>query len=810
MELRSNLKYAVRLIKKKAGFSGLCVLVLALGLSVSLIDYALASVFSTKALPFPDGDKFATLKVADSNTISLPVEFGWDTYRYNYIRDNSSSFDTLGAIDFSVSGVINDEIGSGIFIAAAISPELINATGVVPLSGRSFLPSDSQAGAEPVALISYDLWQSFFSGREDIVGESSIIGGELRNIVGVMPQGFGFPMNQDLWMPLPSRAALQPGEGLSLTLAGVLGDDASFESASIELGVLLGQINLDYEEEYGNYPSEVRAYVTMGNAGLEPVVNLMLAAMLVIVVLTSINIGNLLLVRAAERSQELLIRSAVGASRASLIGQILLESLLICIAGGVLGILIASAGLSFINSVLPNLTRIEFLPFWVNFSLDANLLSAAFIMILCIWLLSGFIPAWKSSKINLSESLNSSGKGVVGGVNGRTIAALISVEMIVSVFLLLVSGVLVLAVDDLIKTDWGMEDEGLLTSYIQLPQENASSEMDVGDYLRDLRNELVEQPGVHDIAYTSMVIGQGLNLQAYQVEDQLADSESDLSVEVIMSIDANYFDVLSVELLEGRLFNSGESRESLQVAIVDEGFANRVWPGQSALGKRVQIDPENDPTWVTVVGVSAHLVQAMPLAGQKNLTAIYRPLMQREVPQVYLVAKVEGDPNSYQQILRDAGANINRDTPLGRAMPMTLTMQFNTGPLTAIGSIFIALSLVTLVLGGSGIYAIMSRSVILRTQEVGIRRALGASNLNSILLFIWPSLKFLLVAIVIGGGAALLASNGLSFMFEGATQFFPLVIVTVATIVALVILSATYIPARKIAAMEPGEALHYE
>ncbi len=809
MNLLSSLKYTWRLIKKKAGFSGLCVLVLALGLSVSLIDYALAAVFATKTLPFQNGEKFTVLKVAGPSFPNLPVEFGWDSYRYNYIRENSSSFDTLGAIDFSVSGVISDDAGSGIFIAAAVSPELLNATEVVPLLGRSFVPSDSQPGAEPVALISFDVWQDFFNGREDIVGTTSIISGELRNIIGVLPQGFGFPMNQKLWLPLQLQTALQPEAGPTLTLAGVLSDDASFESATVELETLLAQINLEYEQEYGVYPSDVLPYVTMGNAGLEPVVDLMLAAMLVIVVLASINIGNLLLVRAVERSQELLIRSAVGASRTSLIGQILLESLLICTAGGVLGILITAVSLSFIDSVLPNLTRVEFLPFWVSFGLDVDLLSVAFIMILGIWLLSGLFPAWKASKIDIGEALISSSKGVVGGVGGKTISVLISIEMIVSVFLLLVSGILVLAADGLTKTDWGMEDEGLLTSYIQLPE--ASADDVRGDnYFQDLRNTLLQQPGFEAVSYSSMVIGQGLNLQAYQAEDQPADTSRALPTEVIMSIDGNYFDTLSVELLEGRFFNAGDSRDSLQVAIVDEGFANRVWPSESAVGKRIQIDPEQDATWITVVGVSSHLVQAMPLAGQQNLTAIYRPLPQREVPQVYLIAKVEGDPNSYQQVLREAAASVDRNTPLGRAMPLTLTMQYNTGPLTAISSIFVVLSLVTLVLGGSGIYAIMSRSVILRTQEAGIRRALGASNLDSIFLFIRPSLKFLLLAIFLGGGAALFASNGLSLMFGQVTHFFPVVFSAVTATVALVILSASYIPARKIAAMEPGEALHYE
>lgn len=810
MGFSSNLIYAVRLLKKKAGFSALCVLVLALGLSVSLVDYALATVFSSKTLPFPGGDKFTVLKIAGSDFPSLPVEFGWDSYQYNFLGENSSSFDTLGAIDFSVSGVISDETGSGIFMAAGISPELLNATGVVPFLGRSLLAADSLVGAQPVALISHNVWQNFFNGREDIVGKRSEIGGELRSIVGVMPEEFEFPRNQHLWFPLQLQTSLQPGEGPKLTLAAVLNDDASLDSASAELETLLQQINLEFPQEYQKYPSEVLPYVTMGNAGLETIVALMFAAMLVIVLLASINIGNLLLVRAIERSQELLIRSAVGASRFSLIRQILLESLLICIAGGLAGILIAAACLNLIDSVLPNLTRAEFLPFWVAFSLDTKLLSLAVSMILAIWLLSGFLPAWTASKIDLGEALKSSGKGVAGKVGGRAISALIMTELIVSVFLLIVSGMMVLAVNGLMQTDWGMEDEGLLSAYIQLPQSDSASNAENANYFRDLRNELMGQAGIREVAYSSMVIGQGLTLEPYQVEDQLAVANSVLPSEVTMSVDGNYFNTLSAPLLEGRVFNAGDSAESLPVAIVDEKFAEKVWPGESALGKRLQIDPDAESAWITVVGVSAHLVQAMPLGAQQNLTVIYRPLAQRTVSRVYMIAKVEGDPNGFQQLLREAAVSVDRNIPLGRAMPMTLIMQHNTGPLKAIGSIFVALSLVTLVLGGSGIYSIMSRSVILRTQEAGIRRALGASDLHSIFLFLKPGVKFLLLAIFFGGAAALLASSGLSLMFGQIAEFFPSVFVVVAVVVAFVVLGASYLPARKIVAMEPGEALHYE
>ncbi len=815
MILNSNFRFALRIMSKRTGFNCLCALVIALGLSISLINIALMNIVAYEELPFEDGDRFAIPRVANQINSTVPIEL-WDIYQYTYLKENAQSFSEIGAMLPSLAGVISDGETSDRYNTAALTPNLLRITQVQPLLGRSLTEEDDLQGAQPVAMISHRVWQNFFNGRQDIIGSLAQINGENRTIIGVMPPGFAYPIVNDIWIPLHLTPNSQPGdESPLLTIAGLLEEGASIRSASRELNNLLDRLVSQYPEHYQSYPADVRPYVLIQNAGTMPLVNTMAGVIVIIILLSCLNLGNLLLVRANERYQELLIRSTVGANRVNLIFPVLLESLLICIIGGSIGLLFTYGGMAFVDNALFNLRGVE-LPFWVHFDLTGETIALALIIVLFIWLLAGGIPAWKMTRIDIAQGLGSGSKGTAQIGHGRSTTVLVGFELIVSVFLLILCGMLVLNIEAASRADYGVESANRLAARVDLPEATYSTDQARIEYLQNLQLELESTPEVINATFATALPGNGGSFTSVQIEDAELNVESNLPIHRVVSVAEHYFQELGVELIGGRFFDFSDTATSQQVAVVDEILASHLWPAlyaenpASVIGKRFMLEPDENPQWVTVVGINGHVIQNSPLAEPQRRASIYRPFSQRTQSRVDLVIETRGDTIQNFQALQLAASAVDREVPLYRFRNFDLVLTDSLAAMVIVGQIFTVVSLVTLGLAASGIYAIISRTVLQRTHESGIRRALGSTDINAVLLFVRKGLLYFSIAIVVGGVMAAISSQPLSVLFPQMADYLPTVFPSVALLFGLIIMSASYLPARRIVAMEPGEALHYE
>ncbi|MCG8415511.1 MAG: ABC transporter permease [Pseudomonadales bacterium] len=793
----------------------MCALVIALGLSISLINIALMNIVAYEELPFEDGDRFAIPRVANQINSTVPVEL-WDTYQYTYLKENAQSFSETGAMLPSLAGVISDGETSDRYNTAALTPNLLRITQIQPLLGRSLTEEDELQGAQPVAMISHRVWQNFFNGRQDIIGSLAQINGENRTIVGVMPPGFAYPIVNDIWIPLHLTPNSQPGdESPLLTVAGLLEEGASIRSASEELNNLLDRLVSQYPEHYQSYPADVRPYVLIQNAGTMPLVNTMAGVIVIIILLSCLNLGNLLLVRANERYQELLIRSTVGANRLNLIFPVLLESLLICIIGGSIGLLLTYGGMAFVDNALLNLRGVE-LPFWVHFDLTGETIALALIIVLFIWLLAGGIPAWKMTRIDIAQGLGSGSKGTAQIGHGKSTTIIVGFELIVSVFLLILCGMLVLNIEAASRADYGVESANRLTARVDLPEANYATDQTRNEYFQNLQIELESIPGVVNTTFATALPGTGGSFTPVRIEDTEFNPEARLPIHRVISVEEQYFQKLGVELVGGRFFDFSDTASSQQVAIVDEVLARHLWPDtydenpELVIGERFMLDPEENSQWITVVGINSHIIQNSPLSEPQRRTAIYRPFSQRTEPRVNLV--IETRENTFDDFLslQQAASAVDREVPLYRFRNFDLLLTDSMAAIVIVGQIFTVVSLVTLGLAASGIYAIISRTVLQRTHESGVRRALGSTDLNAVLLFVRKGLVYFSIAIAIGGAMATVGSQPLSVLFPQMADYLPIVFPSVTLLFGLIIMSASYLPARRIVAMEPGEALHYE
>ncbi|PCI76741.1 MAG: hypothetical protein COB20_09915 [SAR86 cluster bacterium] len=825
VNLPLDIQHNLRSLRKDFGFVGLCVLVIGLGMAVSVTMYSFITGSVYTPMPFPDGDRYVAIQRIDPETRQVELSPTTDSYTYQVLRDAVQSYKSFGAWRDSYAVVSDGDVAEQ-FFAAHITPSLLQITAVEPLFGRNLLPSDDVPGADPVVLISYKVWQNYYDGREGVVGTISRINGNPHTIVGVMPENFVYPVSNELWLPLQLPTSLQPGDKPVVRLMGVLADDASIDSAAAEVNSLMLQLG---EREPEFYLS-AGATATFFSRHIAPSIifyHMLTALTVALLLLVCLNVTNLFVVRANERVNELAIRSALGATPWRIVQTILLDSLLICMLGSLLGFILADFCISYVESMNSGIfERITLTssPVWSSWSdseWEFGNYIVALLVVLVIWLFSGGLAAWKVFRQDISTVLAAGSTGAVGSTKSAGNVVLVSVEIVFSCFLLILCGVLVGAANDLADVDYGTASVGYLTGRVNLPTVAYPDVNSRESYRQNLRQNLLGKDGISEVTFTSALPSQHGALTNYNLEGRnlLSDNNGYPAQESIL-VAEDYFDVLEVPLREGRTFDSSDNVDSLPVVIIDELFAAQVWPDQSALGKRIEVHPGTESAqWLTVVGVTSHIIQRWSLLGVSEFS-LYRPFLQdapsSNVPsqnsgEIFSVAiEVEGKSNSYRQILREAGAGVDRDIPITFIAPLSEVLEMTNAMTTISNTISSNIAFFTLVLAVTGIYALVSRSVWQRSREIGIRRALGSSDAKVLWVFVRQALKYLSLGLFLGGGAAVLASSSLTILFTGIMSWLPIVFACVSVGFGLLVFVAAYNPARRLISLEPGEALHYE
>jgi putative ABC transport system permease protein len=816
MNLWFDLKYAWRLLLKTPGHSLLCSVVVALSVGLSMWSYELYYGLALKSLPFPGSERWLSIQVA-SRATGTPQP-ALDAYTYQELLGRTGSLDHLGAF-VDHTAVLSEGDASTSLRAALTTPDLLPAMRVAPLLGRLFDAADARPGAAPAVILSFDTWQNYFAADPAVVGRQARIDAQPMQIVGVMPQGFYFLRDVEVWLPWQRQNLAAPDDSAQFVAAfATLLEGRSAAAAVQEMQTVVEEVNRNYSRVF-NADRRIalipaHRMTTHGGTMVAAMINFMALAVLL---LGCVNIGLMLFARLLERSRELALRVAVGSSRWRLMRQCLLESVFIVLVGLVLGIALAALGARWNQSLADFGVQVRAggRPLF-NVFIRFDGLVAAVLAATALWLLSTLIPAWRIARQDAALTLAGGGKGVTGQGRARGAGILVGVQVMISCLVLVVCANLAFAMRDELGKPTGLSTAQVMVSlYSSAFGGRYATPAERLQYWDELTATIVSRmPGVK-IAYADALPGWPANA-AVSIEHQEGVSNEGALRLPLTEVSDDYFELLGIKLLAGRTFDSTDNDAALDVAVVDENAVRNYWPGQAgrpndhehALGKRIQLDPGQDGPWLTIVGVVAQV--ARPYNG--NLGVIYRPLHQMPPPAFHLIAKLPsrldaGTVADARAKLREAAFAVDRDLPLHNLQRFDDYWQMSHLGLESMTPISAVISIITVILAGTGLFGLISRSVARRTQEIGVRRALGSTQWQVALVFLQQGALYLSIGFI-GIALGILISSA----FPMPNVMVKAVPVTIGVLVLMscVIFGSSYLPTRRAVALEPGDALRYE
>lgn len=818
----NDVRYGLRMLRKSPGFTAVAVVTLALGIGANSAIFSVVRAVLLPPLPFANPARLVEIQVRDRKT-GEPAN--WVAYRdVADWRAQSRSFESIGAQRFALLSLTAAGQPDALY-GASVSADMLPLLGVPPAAGRFFLPAEDQPGHNQVVILSYDLWRRRFAG--DPLGDPLIVGRTIRltgvqtqdyTVVGVMPRGFNFPLNipsavrvpthqMAFWIPLGVDPLRESRDGKRCLVVGRLEPDVSVAQAQADLDAVAARI--ERESPGTNTGVGVRvvpfAHHVMGRA--RPAVLIMLGAVGLLVLLACANIANLMLARATSRHRESAIRLALGANRRRLLRQWIIESLLLAIAGGGAGLLLAAAGLPFLIHLAP-----QDVPRLGETRLDGAVLAFTVGLSLLAGFLFGVFPAWLAAGTDPQAALAEGGaRGTAGPGRSRARDLLIVVEAAASVLLTIGAGLLVKSFIRLLNEDPGFRPNRVVTAIVVLPPARYPDLPSNVGFYRKLLDRVRDLPGVESVGAVNGVPLSGNITGAYVTVEghpSTAEGTGRPSAEVFAA-SPDYLSTMGIALLAGRELTPHDAASGFQAAVINDLAAQRFWPHEDPLGKRISVDRDKGrEVWRQVVGVvkTTH-DQSLDLPAQP---AVYLPMEQAFEPPQFLAVRTCLPIAEFGARLRQAVAAVDKDQPVFVVNAMQELMDNSVAPRRFAAVMLALFGALALVLAAAGIYGVASYSVSRRTQEIGLRVALGAQRGDVLRLIVGRGLQLTAIGIVLGLVGARAVTRALASLLYGVGATDPATFVSVPLVLAVVGFAACYIPARRAAKVDPMAALRCE
>ncbi len=791
-----DLRYAVRLLAKTPGFSLTIVFAMAIGIGANTAIFTAANDFLFRPLPFADSGRLvAVTEIAKVKALS-----GWTSPRdyldwreQNHVFEDMAAWSSLGA---NLTGGGEPERVPGMQVTASFFPVL----GVKPLLGRSFLPREDVPKGDPVAVLSYSLWQRRFGGRRDIVGQPITANGRQFTVVGVMPAGFWFTnAREDFFVPLGLNPAGTYRGGHYLKVIARLKPRITLGQAQVEMNAILAAIHRLDSENAGQGIEIERLRDRMTRA-VKPALIALLAAVGLVLLIACANVANMLLARAAGRVKEIAVRRAIGAHSGRIVRQMLTESVLLAAAGGGLGLLFAYWGVAILYRSIPASLQ----PLHTG-GMDWTVPGFTGTLALLTGLLFGLAPACLGARLDLVQSLKEGGHTRTPAGERRVRGWLVIFEVALSVVLLASAGVLIKSFVRLSAVDPGFRPEGVLTVRIQRQR-----------YQEKFCSEVLERasavPGVvaagaaSNLPMTGQDWGQNLTVEGRPFH---GDQDYVWACHRVASL--NYFRTMGMRLLKGRLFDAADRGDRPRVAVINETFAKKAWTNEDPVGKRFRIGdyPKSAGEPIAVIGVVAD-AKYLGLAEEAFPEMFFFMDQDGATNGMTFVFRTAGDPHALIGTVRGIIRGIDADQPITKVSELETLVAESAAPqhLTMIlGGIF---GVLALVLAGTGLYGVVSYSVAQRRHEIGVRMALGAPHAQVVRLVVMQGMKLTLSGLALGLAAALGIGRLLSNLLFQVSPQDPAILVGVCVVFVAIALAASYAPARRAAATDPLEALRCE
>ena len=806
MSVMQDLRYGARLLRRSPGLSTISILALAMGIGLTTTMFSIVYGGILRGLPFEESERIMHL---ERNNVERDIE-SMEVTQHDFAdwRAQQRSFSGLAAFytgTVNVSGTERAERYDGAFISA----NAFDILRVRPHIGRAFRQGEDLPGAEPVALIGYQLWQDRFGGDPKVIGQTIRANGVPTTIVGVMPPRFEFPFREDIWIPLTfDPVAVPRGEGMTVEVFGRLADGVSMDAAALEMNAIAKRLALEYPQTNEGVAAVIQPF-TKEYVGddVSAMLYTMLGAVFFVLIIACANVANLLLGRAAIRSKEIGVRTALGASRSRVIRQFLSEAAILCAVGAALGLLIAVVGVRLFNDAMSGTNA----PFWIDIRIDP--VSLAFVLGVALFssIVAGTLPALQASRIDVSEILKDESRGSSSFRVGKLSRGLVIVEVALSCGLLVGAGLMVRSVTNLAAIDFGFTTENVFTSRVGLPAaDSAFSEPAARiQFFDQVLARVGEIPGVTKVALTTGLPLNGGGFTTFAIEGQAYAKETDYPGTRQPTVSPGYYDALDVKVLQGRDFGSEDRDGALPVAIVNESFAKKFLAGASPLGRRIRFGgADSKAEWRTIVGV----VPDMYVGGieNENPDAIYIPYAQSQARFMSIVARSRGDAMSLAPAVREAVAAVNPDIPIYFVESLKTAMDKQTWFYRVFGTIFMIFGVVALFLAAIGLYAVMSFSVSNRIREFGVRMALGAQGPDVIRMVFRQGFFQIVIGLVIGIGLAAAVASPLAIILYGVNARDPVIFGGVVVLLAATGLLACFVPALRATRVDPMVALRSE
>jgi predicted permease len=799
--LLRDVRYGVRSLLKSPGVAIVATLALTLGIGLTTTMFSIVYGALMKGLPYPDGDRVMTVTRANPvrgiQSSSIPIQDYFDFKKEQHTL-NDLAATTSGTI--FVSGDEKAERFDGSWITANTFATL----GVRPLLGRDFRAGEDTPQGEKVAIIAYSTWKERYDGDPNILGKTIRVNGSPTTIVGVMPEGFAFPNNDKIWVPLQTDPlATKRGQGQFISAFGKLERGATIDQGNADFQTVAKRLATAYPESNKGFTAELQPFVD-SYMGKEPrqLLLTMLGAVFFVLLIACANVANLLLDRAAHRTKEVGIRTALGASRSAVVRQFLAEALVLSLAATAMGVVVAHFGIDLFNRAI----AAQSVPFFIDIRLHPQVLLFTIGIAALTTLISGAIPAIQSSRADINEILKDESRGASSFRIGRISKGLVMFEIALSCGLLVAAGLMIKSVANMRTMDTGFSGDRVLTARIGFPSVYTDT-IAQWQFFDQVADRVAALPGVQAAAISSGLPAarQGFGGTPFAIEGQRYLKENDYPVTRQASVTPDFFKTLGIRMQQGRVFNSGDRAGSLPVAVATRSFVDKYFKGVDPIGRRVRLGADASAPWLTIVGVVGSIFtgrQEEPME-----PAIFQPFAQARVNFVYVSAKASGDPLSLARPVRDAVAALNPDIPVYWVQTLDDATSQALWFVRVFGTMFMLFGFVALFLASVGLYAVMSFSVSRRTREVGIRMALGAQGRHVVRMIFGQGLLQLTIGTVLGLGLAFAISSVMSVVLFQVQPHDPVIFTGVAAVLVTVGLLACLIPAKRATLVDPLVAL---
>jgi len=798
-----DIRYGIRSLVRNPAFTLIAIITLSLGIGANTAIFSVVNAVLLRPLPFADAEHIMwlwdTLPQLPTAPTSLPEFLDW--------KEQNRSFEHLAAFQsgnmFVDAGDGTEDVPVGI-----VTPEMFSLFRVNPIIGRTFTKEETVIGQHRVAVLSHSMWQNRFGSDPNISGRTIQLNGRTYTIIGVTPTGFSFPGRTVLWRPLPIDPADQDRGPHYLNVVGRLKADVTRAQAQADMSTLAARLSQQHPEKTSGHGVKIVGLTDVVLGDIGPALFVLLGAVGFVLLIACANLANLMLARIGGREREIAVRTALGASRLRIVRQLLTESLLLAVAGGGVGLLLAIWAVRWLVSMSP-----DTIPRVNEISVDLRVAGFTLLASVATGVLFGVVPAWQASRTEFTDALKESGRTTAGVRKQRLRSALVVSEVALSLVLLVGAGLLIRSFAKLNQVDPGFNPEQVLTMGVTLLPNKYPEDQQVATFYSQLLERSATVPGVISVSATSGLPVSGSDTtDNFTIEGRPAIAKEAEPLTEYWVITPRYFQSLGIPLLAGRDFSETDTKQSPNVVVINDEFRRRHFGLENPLGHRLRLQgQERDPLLIVgVVGDSRNMgLDEQPRAAA-YVPFLQDPLSKNLARSLTIVAQTKSDPGAVAASLRAVVTSMDKSVPVYSVKPMTEYLRDSLSRRRFSMVLLSTFSGVALVLAALGIYGVISYGVIQRTHEMGIRMALGAQR-NDVLKLV---LRQAMIVVLVGVGIGLLGSWALTRLMKSllfnVSVTDPLTFAGIAVLMILIALLACLIPATRATKVDPLVALRHE